>query len=80
MLKPSVKAGENFCDVCGKNQADSFKACIHCCPHNELNFTEDWKGSDECGSWELAFECAACGKNFEFQRADILRNYKAVRR
>lgn len=67
--------GNAVCKDCGKVQAASFKACIYCCKHNELDFTEDW----HCG-WNLDVECAICGKNFDFSNETIIREYKAVKK
>jgi len=72
--------GNIKCAKCGKVQSPTFKACIVCCLHNTLDFTEYWHGSDECGGWHLGVECADCGKNFDFDRDDIIANYMAVRR
>ena len=72
--------GNVKCQKCGKVQSPMFRACIACCPHDTLYFTEDWHGPDEGGGWELDVECADCGKNFDFSRSDIIANYKAVRR
>jgi len=67
--------GSVKCVKCGKIQSAGFKACIACCPHNVLDFTEDWHR----GGWELEVVCADCGKNFDFTSSDIIANYKAVR-
>lgn len=72
--------GNVKCAKCGRVQSNSFTACIWCCNHDTLKFTEDWHGTDDCGGWELEVECAVCGKNFDFKREEIMRNYIAVRR
>lgn len=72
--------GNIKCNVCGKLQSPSFKECIYCCAHDELDFTEERCGTDEGGGWELKVECARCGKNFDFTRYNLIRDYKAVRR
>jgi len=64
-----------ICKKCGKVQDVSFSACISCCKHDELYFTEEW----HCG-WHLDVECAICGKNFGFDNDVIIREYKVVRR
>ena len=74
------KQGNATCKTCGKKQSPSFKACIGCCTHDELDFTEDWHGPDDGGGWELDVECAFCGINFDFSRHVLMREYRAVRR
>ena len=57
MTKPewaSVFASEDAtCKVCGEISAASFTACIYCCKHDELSFTEQWDGG-----WVLGVECS----------------------
>lgn len=77
---PQDKYGNVACKRCGKLQSPFFKACIGCCDHEELNPTEEWHGPDDGGGWELDVECAICGKNFDFSRSEIIRNYKLVLR
>ncbi len=72
--------GNCKCAKCGKVQSPTFKACVKCCSHDTLNFVEEWHGPDEGGGWELDVECADCGKNFDFNRDEIIYNYQAIRR
>ena len=72
--------GNVACKVCGNVQSPTFKACIVCCKHDELELTEEWHGLDDGGGWELGVECAICGKNFDFTRDYLIRNYKLVRK
>lgn len=47
--------GNVSCKTCGRIQSPSFKGCISCCSHNEINL-----------NFENASEstCPSCGKNF----------------
>jgi hypothetical protein len=74
------KYGNVVCKTCENSQSPTFRACIYCCPHNELEFVEEWHGPVECGGWELGAECAICGKNFDFPREQIMQEYKAIRK
>ena len=57
------------CKVCGTAQASTFKACIACCPHDELDMVHDFDDG-------IQGQCRACRKNFGF---DLEGDYKAVR-
>ena len=72
--------GNATCAACGHVQSPSFQACISCCKHDELRLVEDWHGADEGGGWELDVECSICGKNFDFSRDLLMREYKVVRK
>lgn len=74
------KYGNVACKVCGKEQAPSFRACIYCCKHDELELTEVWGGTDDCGGYEFDVFCQTCGKDFGFDRNELIRNYKVVRK
>ena len=67
--------GNVACLKCGKAQSPYFMACIYCCTHEILEFTEQW----DCG-WRLDVYCSICGKNFDFSKDVLIREYKAVRK
>jgi len=77
---PVADYGNVACKVCNKIQASSFKACIYCCNHDELELVEEWHGPDDDGGWELDVECLICGKNFDFQNEQLVNEYKLVRK
>ena len=62
--------GNAVCKTCGETSAAVFKACIYCCPHNTLKFTEEWN----CG-WMLAVYCNDCGKAHGFRNENLIMNY-----
>ena len=66
------------CEVCGGVQSSSFKKCIFCCKHNELELREDWHGTDDEGGWELEVVCSNCGKD-SFNNDEIITGYKLVK-
>ncbi len=72
-------SGNTRCEKCGKEYANFFKACVHCCRHDELELFEEWQGPDDGGGWGIDFQCAICGKNYDFSRAQLIENYKLVR-
>jgi len=67
--------GNVACLKCGKAQSPDFIACIHCCTHEILAFTERW----DC-AWILDVYCSICGKSFDFSNDVLIREYKAVRK
>jgi len=73
----SDEYGNVKCSTCGRVQSPAFKACLDCCQHDTLDFTEQW--IDNAG-WALDIECSECGKNFGFNNRYMIANYKAVRR
>jgi hypothetical protein len=77
---PVDEYGNVVCKICGNVQAPNFRACIYCCGHDELEITVEWHGSGEWGRWELGAVCASCGKDFDFSRDYLIRNYKFVRK
>ena len=50
------KHGNVSCLKCGRVQADSFKACIDCCSHNNMEFDEEYDNG-----WHLVVLCSDCG-------------------
>ena len=66
--------GAVTCKVCKKVQADSFDACIACCTHDILNFSEEWDHG-----WRISMECTICGKNFGFSNKVLIQDFKAIR-
>lgn len=69
------ESGNVACLKCGLVQSSSFKACIKCCEHNNLEFGEDYDSG-----WHLVVSCHDCGKNFGFDNDDIIRNYRIIRK
>jgi hypothetical protein len=72
--------GNVACNSCGAIQSPHFVACIYCCNHDTLLLTEEWHGTDEGGGWELAAECASCGKNFGFENDYLISKYQLTRK
>ena len=72
--------GNIACKKCGYIQSPSYRACLKCCPHNRLALTEGWHGDDDGGGWELEVECAKCGKDCDFGRKTLMRDYAVVRK
>jgi len=73
------KYGNISCKVCGNVQSPSFEACIKCCKHNILEFTDEWIGCDDGGGWGIACGCKYCGNNFDFDADTLKNNYFVVR-
>jgi len=71
--------GNVQCPKCSGYYAPEFPSCPKCCPHDALNFVEDWHGPDDGGGWELDVVCSVCGKNW-WAREEVIRDYKAVRK
>jgi hypothetical protein len=73
--------GNVTCKKCGKKYDPFFKHCPHCCKHKTLNLVSDygWGDNDSAG-WEIGVECAVCGKNYGWDKEDVIRRYKAVLR
>jgi len=69
------KNGNAICLKCKRVQASTFSACIYCCSHDTLEFTEEY----DCG-WHLSVACSICDKNFDFNNTELIANYKVVRR
>ena len=72
--------GNVACAVCGKVQSPRFDACVSCCKHERLAFTEGWHGADDGGGWEIEAYCAVCGKNYDFSNETLIRDYQAVKK
>ncbi len=72
--------GNNRCNQCENFYSSHFPLCPHCCPHNELELTEEWHGGDNTGGWELAVVCTTCGRDFDFPREWLMLNFKLVRK
>ncbi len=71
-----AKADGNIqCVKCGKLYSDNFKKCVFCCPHNELILDEEWEGR-----WILCVKCIECGKDYDFKRDWLIKNFKLVRK
>ena len=70
------KHGNVTCNKCMKIQSHHFKACIYCCPHDALDFNEEWYAL----GWSLAFSCRCCGTNLDFKYDVLVKNYKVVKK
>ena len=69
------KYGNVKCLKCGKAQSPSFLACIYCCPHNNLEFDEDYDQR-----WRLSVFCADCGKNWGFSIQCLINKYRIIKK
>ncbi len=68
------------CEVCGQSYAPHFSRCPYCCPHDELEPIEEWRGADDGGGWEIGFQSKMCGRDFGFTNEFIIDNFKLIRK
>ena len=65
------------CTLCVKGR-NAF--CQTCCPHEELEFDEEYYGSDDDGGWGLSVRCKHCGKDYGLSLAVLSAKYKIIKR